>query len=150
MTWWLEDAVPGSTIAHPRGRTITADEHPRLAWLTDNASAVHGDAHRAAEGAFGQVVVLGALTAAIVVGLAEPAVAESGLAGRAAPMGWRRIALTATVVGGDTIFATSLIHDVRPDADGRGGLVRRTIEGRDQRQRVVVRIEEERWAPAGR
>lgn len=150
MTWRFEDAVPGSTIAHPRGRTITADEHARLAWLTDNASAVHGDAHRAAEGAFGQVVVLGALTVAIVLGLAEPAVAEPALAGRAVSTGWRRIALTATVLGGDTIRAVSHIHAVRPDDDGRGGLVQRTVEGLDQHGRVVARIEEDRWAPRGR
>ncbi|MFP5342784.1 MAG: MaoC/PaaZ C-terminal domain-containing protein [Candidatus Limnocylindria bacterium] len=150
MTWRFEDAVPGSTIAHPRGRTITPDEHARLAWLTDNASAVHGDAHRAAAGPFGQVVVLGALTVAIVLGLAEPVVAEPALAGRAAPTGWRRIALTATVVGGDTLSAVSRIHAVRPDADGRGGRVRRTVEGLDQHGRVVARIEEERWAPASR
>lgn len=148
MTWWLEDALPGSAIAHPRGRTITPDEHARLAWLTDNASPVHGDAHRAASGAFGQVVVLGALSVAVVAGLAEPAVAAPELAARAATTGWRRIALTATVLGGDTLRAVSRIHAVVPDTDGRGGLVDRTVEGLDQHGRIVVRIEERRWAPS--
>lgn len=140
--------MPGSTLEHPRGRTITLDEHARLAWLTDNASAVHGDVERAAQGAFGQVVVLGALSVAIVAGLAEPAVADPALARRAAPSGWQRIELTATVLGGDTLTAVSRIHEVRPDADRRGGLVRRSIEGYDQHGQVVVRIEEQRWAPS--
>ncbi len=143
--WWFEDAVVGRVIEHPRGRTVTADEHARLAWLTDNASAVHGDIHRAASGVFGQTVVLGALSAAITIGLAEPATAEPADAARALPRGWSRIALTAPIVAGDTLAAVSRIEAVTPDADGRGGLVRRSIEGRDQRGTVVVRIHEERW-----
>jgi len=147
VTWWFEDAVPDSIIEHPRGRTLTVDEHARLAWLTDNASPVHGDTHRAAQGAFGGTVVLGALTAAIVAGLAEPATAVAPHAHRALARGWTRIVLVSTVRGGDTLAATSEIHERRPDPDGRGGLVRRTIVGRNQRGEVVVRLEEARWIP---
>lgn len=146
--WWLEDVTPGAVIHHPGGRTIGADEHPRLAWLTNNASDVHGDANRAAAGPFGEPLVLGALTAAVVIGLAEPAVGPPGDATRAVPGGWSRIALTGTVVAGDTIVAMSLVESVTPDEDGRGGLVRRIIEGRNQRGDVVVRVHEERWAPS--
>lgn len=146
--WWLDDISPGAVIRHPGGRTIGADEHPRLAWLTNNASDVHGDAHRAAAGPFGQPLVLGALTAAAVIGLAEPAVGTPGDAARAVPSGWSRIALTGTVVAGDTIVATSLVASVILDDDGRGGTVRRIIEGRNQRGDVVVRVHDERWAPS--
>jgi len=146
--WFLEDATPGSVIRHPGGRTIGADEHPRLAWLTDNASDVHGDAHRAAAGPFGQPLVLGALTAAVVIGLAEPATSLPWQAGRATPSGWPSIALTGLVVAGDTIVATSLVGAVTVDDDGRGGLVRRVIEGRNQRGEVVARVVDERWAPS--
>lgn len=143
--WWLEDARPDTTVAHPGGRTFGADEHPRLAWLTDNASDVHGDAHRAASGPFGEPLVLGALTAAVVIGLAEPAVGSAADAGRAAVHGWQRIALTATVRAGDTVTATSRILRATRDADARGGLVERIIEGRNQRGEVVVRVHESRW-----
>jgi acyl dehydratase len=146
--WWLEDATPGGTIRHPGGRTIGADEHPRLAWLTNNASDVHGDAHRAAAGPFGEPLVLGALTGAVVIGLAEPAVGRPSDAARAVPTGWSRIALTGTVVAGDTIVATSRVESVVPDDDGHGGLVRRIVEGRNQRGDVVVRVHDERWAPS--
>ena len=145
MTWWFEDAVVGAVIAHPRGRTITLDEHARLAWLTDNASPVHGDVHRSSTGPFGQVVVLGALSVAIVLGLAEPGVSPPGDAARAASTGWRQIALTAIVLGGDTLTASSLVTAARVDPDGHGGLVTRTIEGRNQAAIVVTRIVEERW-----
>lgn len=146
--WWLEDARPGSTIAHPGGRTIGADEHPRLAWLTDNASDVHGDAHRAASGPFGEPLVLGALTAAVAIGLAEPAVGAAGDAHRAVAHGWQRISLTATVAAGDTITASSQITHVTLDADRRGGRIERVIEGRNQHGAVVVRVEESRWVPS--
>lgn len=146
--WWLEDARPGEIIAHPGGRTIGADEHPRLAWLTDNASDVHGDAHRAASGPFGEPLVLGALTAAVVIGLAEPAVGPATMAGRAVAHGWQRIALTATVVAGDTISATSRIERVTPDGDARGGRIERVIEGRNQHGTIVVRVQEARWVPS--
>lgn len=146
--WWLEDARPDTIIAHPGGRTIGADEHPRLAWLTDNASDVHGDAHRAARAPFGEPLVLGALTAAVVIGLAEPAVGVADDARRAVAHGWQRIALVATVRAGDTITAASRIARVTPDADRRGGLIERVIEGRNQRGEVVVRVEESRWAPS--
>lgn len=146
--WWFEDATPGATIRHPGGRTVTADEHARLAWLTDNASDVHGDAHRAAVGAFRERVVLGALSAAIVVGLAGPATGPATGAARAMLGGWRRIDLSAVVRAGDTLHATSTFRTVQPDADGDGGVVERTIEGRNQRGEVVVVIDEELWAPS--
>lgn len=146
--WWLQDASPGVTIEHPGGRTIAADEHPRLAWLTDNASDVHGDADRAARGPFGEPVVLGALTAAVVVGLAEPASGPPADARRAVSDGWSSIVLSGLVVAGDTLMASSRVEAVTIDADGRGGRVRRQIEGRNQRGEVVVHIRDERWAPS--
>lgn len=130
------------------GRTIGADEHPRLAWLTNNASDVHGDAHRASGAPFGQPLVLGALTAAVVIGLAEPAAAYPRRAGRGVSTGWSKIALTRVVVAGDTVSSTSTIEAITPDEDGSGGLVRRVIEGRNQRGDVVARVHDERWAPS--
>lgn len=125
---------------------MTADEHARLAWLTDNASDVHGDAHRASTGAFGGPVVLGALSAAIVIGLAGAATGlPADLPGKL-PGGWRRITLGGLVRPGDTLYATSTVHATRRTA--AGGLVERTIEGRNQRDEVVVVIEEECWAPS--
>lgn len=148
--WWFEDATVGGEIRHLGGRTITADEHPRLAWLTNNASDVHGDAHRASAAPFGQPLVLGALTAAVVIGLAEPAAAHPRHAGRGVSTGWSTIALTRVVVAGDTVSATSRIEAITPDDDGSGGLVKRVIEGRNQRGDVVARVRDERWAPSRR
>jgi acyl dehydratase len=129
-------------IDHPGGRTIDQAEHVWLAWISDNASDVHGNADRAARGVFGQPVVLGALTVAIVAGLAAPATGSPTDPASVAPPGWRSIRLGKPVVPGDTLTARSTIHDVR---DRR---VRRTIEGRNQRGEVVATIEEDVAAPA--
>jgi acyl dehydratase len=147
--WWFEDAVPGGVIEHPGGRTIGADEHILLAWLTNNASDVHGNHDVSARGAFGGPVVLGALTVAVVVGLAEPATAPPPIAARAIPTGWRRIGLVGLVLPGDTLNAVSHIEAARRDPGDGGGVVERVIVGRTQRGDEVVRIEEERWV-AGR
>ena len=148
--WWLEDVRPGTIVRHPGGRTITADEHPVLAALADSMSEVHGNADRAARTPFGQPLVLGALTTAVVIGLAAPAVGRWGHARRALPRGWRRIRLSGVVLAGDTLRAESRIVSVARDADGAGGLVERSIVGRNQRHEGVVEIDEVCWVPDGR
>jgi len=140
--WWLEDAVPGGVISHSHGRTIDEAEHVWLAWVTDNVSDVHGNTHRAAAGAFGQTLVLGALTVAIVIGLAEPAVSPAALATKVTPVGWRSIALRAPVMPGDTLRAESRITAVGSPGLHGWGRVTRTIMGYNQRGEQVATIDE--------
>lgn len=142
--WWLEDAVPGTTLLHPGGRTIVEGEHVWLAWVTHNLSDVHGNADAASRTTWGQPLVLGMLTAAVVIGLAAPAAGPPhvGLVGWSD--GWRSIRLVEPVRVGDTITARSRIEAVAATAEPGIGRVRRTISGLDQRGRVVVAIAEER------
>lgn len=142
--WRGREARAGSTIAHPLARTIERDEQLWLAWVTGNASAVHGDANRSAAGAFGDVVVLGALTVAVVVGLAEP---EPGpVTGGWPPddVQWSAIELLGPVRPGDTIRAESLFEDVSATETGGPALVTRVVRGRNQHGSVVVQIRESR------
>ena len=134
-------------LEHPGARRIGSDEHILLAWMMDNASEVHGNLDRAARGPFGGPLVLGALSVAIVVGLAGPAAPPPDVVRRSVPVGWRRIGLVGAVLPGDTITATSSITEVERDADGAGGTVDRIVVGRTARAEVV-RIEERCWAPS--
>lgn len=137
--WCFGEAVAGQSIEHPVARTIGADEHVWLAWISMNANELHGNADRAASGPFGRPVVLGALTAAIVIGLAAPG--GPGLLPSAdGRTGWRSIRLGRPVFAGDTLRAVSEVHASQPD--GGGGFVERTIRGLSQRDEVVVTIEE--------
>jgi acyl dehydratase len=140
--WWLEDAVPGTLIRHPHGRTIDDTEHVWLAWVTHNLSDVHGDAHATARGPFGGPIVLGVLAVAIVIGLSEPGAPDAVLAVEALPAGWRRIRLAAPVRPGDTLRAESRIESVRGAQRGGLGIVTRTISGLDQAGTLVVEIQE--------
>jgi acyl dehydratase len=142
--WWLEDAVPGMTMQHPGGRTIADAEHVWLAWVTHNISDVHGNADAAGRSEWGQPLVLGMLTTAIVIGLAAPADGPPETIAPEWSDGWRSIALERPVVAGDTISAESVVAEVTDMPGMASGRVRRTIIGRNQRAEVVVRIEEER------
>jgi acyl dehydratase len=142
--WFLEDAVPGTTLHHPGGRTIDDAEHVWLAWVTDNVSDVHGNVDAAGRSPWGRPLVLGALSAAIVIGLAAPGSPEPELGATGWSDGWSSIRLSGPVVSGDTLRAESSIHDVTTGVGARTGRVRRTITGRNQRGEVVATIEEER------
>lgn len=143
--WFLEDAVPGTTLQHPGGRTIDEAEHVWLAWITNNVSDVHGNADAASRAAWGQPIVLGALSAAIVIGLAHPGAGDPATAGTAGwSDGWELVKLTATVLPGDTLTAESVIHAVTAAPVAPTGRVRRTIIGRNQRGEAIAQVEEER------
>lgn len=149
--WWLDDARPGTRLRHPGGRTIGAAEHVWLAGLTHNVSDLHGNADAAERGAFGRPVVLGALSAAIVIGLARPAVALPGDAAAAALTGWSRIRLGQPVFPGDTLRAESSIEAVGPRLpNAPSARVTRTIRGFNQRGEVVVTVSETRDVPVRR
>lgn len=141
--------MPGGVLVHPGGRTIGEAEHVWLAWLTHNISDVHGNADAAARSTWGQPLVLGMLTAAVVIGLAEPAAGPDEVigSGGAWPDGWRSIRLRAAVVAGDTLRAESRIEAVEPGPMPGAGFVRRAIIGRNQRAEVVAEIAETRLVP---
>lgn len=142
--WRARDAVPGTRIAHAGGRTLGRDEQLWLAWATGNASAVHGNADRASRGPFGDVIVLGALTAAVVAGLAEP---EAGSAEDSEALlhpGWAAIRLAGPVAPGDTLRAVSDIVAVEHTLGDPVAIVTREILGHNQRDELVVRLEETR------
>jgi acyl dehydratase len=145
--WWLEDAVAGTVLRHPGGRTIDEGEHVWLAWVTHNLSDIHGDAHAAARSEWGRPLVLGVLTAAIVIGLAAPATPAPDLGPAGLADGWSAIRLTGLVFAGDTLRAESVVHAVEAAPVARLGRVRRTIRGRNQRGDVVALIDEERAVP---
>ena len=145
--WWLEDALPGTTIVHPGGRTISEAEHVWLAWVTHNLSDIHGNADAARRTEWGEPLVLGMLTAAIVIGLAEPATGPPETVAEATGSGWDWIRLEHVVTAGDTLRAESSIEQVEPAGKSGYGIVRRTIIGLNQDGFKVVRIRERRGVP---
>jgi acyl dehydratase len=146
--WWLEDVVPGTTLRHPGGRTIGPAEHVWLAWITHNVSGVHGNADAAARTEWGQPLVLGMLTAAVVIGLAAPATPDPARGTIGWDDGWTSIRLTGVVVAGDTVTAESEIRAVDVIPEESIGRVERLIRGLNQRGETVALIEERRTVPS--
>ena len=142
--WWFEDAIPGGLIRHPGGRTVGAAEHVWLAWVTHNISGVHGNADAASGTEWGQPLVLGMLSAAIVIGLAAPAMGPAETAATGMREGWRSITLEQPVFAGDTLSAESVIERTDATVHATFGRVERVIVGRKQDGNVVVRIHEQR------
>jgi acyl dehydratase len=136
--------VPGTRIEHIGGRTLGRDEQLWLAWATGNASAVHGNVDQAGRGPFGDVIVLGALTAAVVAGLAEPDPGGGEDPAALLHPGWTAIRLAAPVAPGDTLTAVSEIVSVEHREDEAVAIVTREILGHNQRSELVVRLEETR------
>ncbi|CAN5655394.1 MaoC family dehydratase [soil metagenome] len=145
--WWLEDAVPGAVLRHPGGRTVGPAEHVWLAWVTHNVSPVHGNADAASRSEWGEPLVLGMLTAAVVIGLAQPATPPPELGTLGWSDGWSSIRLTGIVVAGDTLSAESEIVAVTAAPGASSGRVQRTVRGRNQRGELVALIEDEREVP---
>lgn len=119
-------------------------EHVWLAWITHNVSDVHGNADAASRTVWGEPLVLGMLSVAIVIGLAEPAMGPADTAAVGQDAGWRSISLERPVLAGDTLRAESLIERVEAIEAAPYGRVERTILGRKQDDTVVVRIAEQR------
>lgn len=142
--WWFEDAIPGERIRHPGGRTIGDAEHVWLAWVTHNVSDIHGNADAASQMEWGQPLVLGMLSVAIVIGLAEPAMGPGEMVAVGLHAGWQAIKLEQPVLAGDTLRAESHIGRVESIEAAPFGRVERTVIGRNQNGSVVVRIDERR------
>lgn len=145
--WWFEDAVPGRLLRHPGGRTIGLDEQLWLAWVSNNASDVHGNIAWARQTGSGGPLVLGALTVAIVTGLGEPAEWPVRLLAQHRADGWSSVRLVGAVRPGATLYAESRIVATEPLADGSGGMIRRVLVGRDEAGVAVAELEEERAVP---
>lgn len=145
--WWFEDAIPGELMRHPGGRTIGDAEHVWLAWVTHNVSDIHGNADSASRTEWGQPLVLGMLSAAIVIGLAAPVMGPAEMSDPGLGAGWQSIKLEGAVRAGDTLRAESIIEAIGPAQAAAFGNVERNIVGRNQDDDVVVRIHERRDIP---
>lgn len=112
--------------------------------MTHNVSDLHGNADSASRSEWGQPLVLGMLTAAIVIGLASPADGSPDTVADTWSDGWDSIRLERPVMAGTTLRAESRIEVVTTVPGASYGRVARTIIGRDQDAQIVVRIHEER------
>lgn len=125
---FYEDYVAGDLIRHARGKTVTPFDGAGLAQLVLNTSDGHFNDDAMRETAAGRSVVFGALTLAIVVGLAMQDTGENATA----ELGVERVRFRAPVRHGDTLYAYTRV--VAKDA----GVVTFDHWGTNERGEIVV------------
>jgi acyl dehydratase len=125
----------GGVIEHPLRRTVTETDNLLFTTMTHNPQPLHLDAEAAKASEFGQILVNGTFTFALMVGLS---VGETTMGTLVANLGYDKLVMPKPVFIGDTLRATSEVTEMResksrPDA----GLVTWRHRMLNQRDEVV-------------
>lgn len=127
----------GDKIAHEITRTVTETDNLLFSTMTHNPQPLHLDIEEARASEFGQILVNGTFTFALMVGLS---VGDTTLGTLVANLGYDKLVMPKPVFIGDTMRATSEVIELResksrPDA----GIVTFQHELINQRGEVVCR-----------
>ena len=106
---YFEDFTVGALYQHPLGRTISETDNTWFTLLTMNTNQNHFNAHMAANAPYGRIIVNSGLTVALVLGLSVSDMSQNALMN----LGWDEIRLTHPVFVGDTLYAESVVTDLR-------------------------------------
>ena len=136
---YFEDLEVGQHIQHPRGRTVTEMDNVLFSALTMNTQPLHLDEEFSKQTQFGQRIVHGLFTMALVVGLSVPDLTEGTIV---ANLGYDKVLHPHPVFHGDTIRAESEVLEKRASASKPDrGIVRLRQIGRKQDGTIVVDLE---------
>lgn len=124
-------------IEHEIRRTVTETDNLLFSTMTHNPQPLHIDVEAAKASEFGQILVNGTFTFALMIGLS---VGDTTLGTLVANLGYDKLVMPAPVFIGDTMRATSEVVDLResrsrPDA----GITTFKHELLNQRGEVVCR-----------
>jgi acyl dehydratase len=125
----------GEVIEHPLRRTVTETDNLLFSTMTHNPQPLHLDAEAARASEFGQILVNGAFTFSLMVGLT---VAETTMGTLVANLGYDKLVMPKPVFIGDTLRATSEVVEMRESKSRPSdGLVTGTHRMLNQRGEVV-------------
>lgn len=133
----FEDWTVGDRMEHEIRRTVTETDNLLFSTMTHNPQPLHLDVEFARESEFGQILVNGTFTFALMVGLS---VGDTTLGTLVANLGYDKLVMPKPVFIGDTMRATSEVAELkesksRPNA----GIVTFAHELINQRSEVVCR-----------
>lgn len=123
----------GQTLAHEIRRTVTETDNLLFSTMTHNPQPLHIDAEAARASEFGQILINGTFTFALMVGLS---VSDTTLGTLVANLGYDRLLMPKPVFIGDTLRAESEVMELRisksrPDA-GIVTFAHRLLNQRDE------------------
>ena len=123
----------GDTLTHEIRRTVTETDNLLFSTMTHNPQPLHIDAEAAKASEFGQILVNGTFTFALMVGLS---VGDTTLGTLVANLGYDKLVMPNPVFIGDTLRAETEVTELRPSKSRPGsGIVtfaHRMINQRDQ------------------
>lgn len=125
----------GETLTHEIRRTVTETDNLLFSTMTHNPQPLHLDLEAAKASEFGQILVNGTFTFALMIGLS---VGDTTLGTLIANLGYDRLVMPKPVFIGDTLRAESQVTDVKPSKSRPGaGIVTFTHRLVNQRDEVV-------------
>jgi acyl dehydratase len=136
---YFDDWRLGDRIEHEIRRTVTETDNLLFSVMTHNPQPLHIDAEAARASEFGQILVNGTFTFALMIGLS---ITDTTLGTLVANLGYDKLVMPKPVFIGDTMRATTRIEELRqsqsrPDA----GVVTFSHELINQRNEVVCRCQ---------
>ena len=132
---FYDDWTVGDPIVHEIRRTVTETDNLLFTVMTHNPQPLHLDAEAARASEFGQILVNGTFTFALMVGLS---VGDTTLGTLIANLGYDKLVMPKPVFIGDTLRAETEVHALkdsrsRPDA----GIVTLAHRLHNQRDEIV-------------
>lgn len=125
----------GKTLVHEIRRTVTETDNLLFTTMTHNPQPLHLDAEAAKASEFGQILVNGTFTFALMIGLS---VGDTTLGSLIANLGYDKLVMPAPVFIGDTLRCETEVTDLRPSKSRPGaGIVTFMHRLRNQRDEIV-------------
>ena len=106
----FNDWTVGETLVHELRRTVTETDNLLFSTMTHNPQPLHLDAEAARASEFGQILVNGTYTFALMVGLS---VGETTLGTLVANLGYDKLVMPSPVFLGDTLRAETEVVELR-------------------------------------
>lgn len=132
---FYDDWTVGDTIVHEIRRTVTETDNLLFTVMTHNPQPLHLDAEAARASEFGQILVNGTFTFALMVGLS---VGDTTLGTLVANLGYDKLVMPNPVFIGDTMRCETEVTDLKPSKSRPGaGIVTFTHRLYNQRDEVV-------------
>lgn len=108
---WFDEWQAGDRLTHEIRRTVTETDNLLFSTMTHNPQPLHIDAEAAKASEFGQILVNGTFTFALMIGLS---VGDTTLGTLVANLGYDRLVMPKPVFLGDTLRAESEVVETRP------------------------------------
>ncbi|MGB0389407.1 MAG: MaoC family dehydratase [Ardenticatenaceae bacterium] len=135
---YFEELSVGERIQHKLGRTITESDNVFFSALTMNTQPLHLNADFASRTEFGQPIVNGILTMALLIGITVSELTEGTIV---ANLDYENVRHPKPMFHGDTLYVeTEVLAKRESRSRSNAGIVKLKHIGRKQDRTVVVEV----------